>query len=337
MKCQVAWNWKDSKTELVVSTQKRERLVLAEAEWISKGPSPRLIPATFLYAQAREKHVSVRYGIMGTTKLSKLIKRRRLNGEQVHRLIFGLADAIHCCVCSSMLVDKILFYPDFVYLDEDCNPNFVFVPFTGVTYNPRLSSPFAMLDALSDPKRMNWMSAEGERQRDAVHRFVLSNKVFSANEYAKLIKREFGKSHDAETPSAEVDSSRFQANDSPDLLYMSDLFSSSGNPMVAQKAFGIRRADNGELFRLKPGVNTVMGSAPWCDCVVNGNRFMGQRHLVLCAQNDCVIITDCGTQYGTFAFNRRVLPNAPVRLRNHDCFLVGGEKFVVFTYEGQSI
>ena len=332
MKCQVAWNWRASRTELVVTTQKREHLVLAEAEWLSGEPCERLIPAFFEYSQVEAKRAVVRYDIMGTMKLSKLLKRRMLNDEQSARLLTGLAEAVHACTNASKVIDKVLFHPDFVYLDEAQNPNFIFVPFSGMAFDARLNSPFVMLAAMSDPKRMHWQTAEGEWQRDTVQKFVRAEKVFSANKYGRMLEELLHGRTDADAQDL-VDERPARAttvDSGPAAMFMSDLFTADVVPASSAQTFAIRRDDTGELLAL-PGLGRVatMGSSPRCDLVVRDNPFMQDEHLRIRVEDTCVCIEDCDSSHGTYAFNRRLAPHTPTRLYEDDRFLIGGEPFCV--------
>lgn len=336
MKCQVAWNWKAARTELVVTSQKRERLVLSEAEWLAEEPCPRLIPAFFDYAHVEEKRSVVRYNIIGTMKLSKLLKRRMLNTEQVSRLLMGLEQTVRTCANSSMLVEKILFHPDFVYLDEQQNPNFIFIPFANMAYDARLNSPFTMLSAMSDPRRMHWQSAAGELQRDAIQKFVHIEKIFSVNKFSKLLRDTLWggvdidalEEHDEplvnEVPEHPVD---------PSAMFLGDLFAKDNVPSHPAQTFSIRRDDTGEVFVLPETGHTVtMGSSASCDYVVRNNDFMQEVHLRIRAEENCVSIEDCDSVYGTFAFNRRLAPHTPTPLYAGDKFLIGGEAFFICAY-----
>ena len=330
MKCQVAWNWRASRTELVVTSQKQEKLDLSGAEWLSGGPSPRLIPVSFTYAHAREKRAVVRYDIMGTKKLSKFIRSRTLSPTRVERILFGLEEATRACAHASKVIDTMLFRPDFVYLDERENPGFIYVPFSGVRYDPRQNTPLVLLAALSDPKRVNWQTAQGESQRDALHRYVLDAKVFSHNDFSRLLDREFRgvRYEDWESEASASVPSHTSRDAEP--FFLGDLF-------LANNYFELRRDDTGEVYRLDKGAVLTMGTSSACDLVVLGNQFMDSTHLMIEVRENGITITDYGTAYGTYAFNRRLAPQVPIRLGVGECFLVGGERFCLLSCEGKGI
>lgn len=333
MKCQVSWNWGKSRTELVVTAQKRERLSLREAEWLCSEPSPMLIPPQFDYSRAQDKHVSVRYDIMGLTKLSKLLRRKAIDPACATRILERLDEAVRACIDASMQLDKMLFDPGFVYLDQEHDPHFVYVPFSGLQYDAQLNTPLIMLAAMSDPRRMNYQTAMGERQRDALHRFVQNSKVFSSNEFGKLLDGEFHQSDEADATSS-VDSS-FDAlgvrvdSDDANLMFLSDLFSEPVMQKTTVEGFVVRRLGTEDTYSLCVGHSATMGSSMQCEFVVTGNKYMAAQHLTLTADEEGVTVVDHGTTYGTFAYDTRLRPFVPMRLNVGDCFLVGGEEFVV--------
>ena len=342
MKCQVAWNWKAARTELVVTSQKRERLVLSEAEWLAEEPCPRLIPAFFDYAHVDEKRAVVRYDIMETTKLSKLLKRRMLNTEQVSRLLMGLEQAVRTCAYASMFVEKILFHPDFIYLDAQQNPNFIFIPFANMAYDARLNSPFAMLSAMSDPRRMHWQSAEGELQRDAIQKFVHIEKIFSVNKFSKLLRDTLWGGMDVDALDEHVEPLTREVPREhpvdPSAMFIGDLFAKDDVPAHSAQVFAIRRDDTGEVFVLpEAGHMVTMGSSTSCGYVVRNNDFMQDVHLRIRTEEDCVSIEDCDSAYGTFAFNRRLAPHTPTPLYVDDKFLIGGEAFFICAHGSERV
>lgn len=331
MKCQVAWNWKAGRTELVVTSQKRERLVLSEAEWLSKEPSPRLIPVGFEYAHVQAKRATLRYNIMGKTKLTKLLKKRVLPTELYMRLLYGLDEALRVCSEASFMIDKMLFSPDFVYLDERMNPNFVFIPLKGMVFDRQLNSPLVMIEALSNSKRVRLDSAEGETQREILHNYTLTEKVFSANAFRKLLNGELGSRTDVDGGGDTIQwtgVSTERRDNAP--LFIDDLFAVDNGENPNAKQYAIHRPYTNETFGIPQDEDVVVGRADTCDVVIRGNRFMGRRHLVLRISNGYAILTDNGSANGTYAYNRRLEPGVPIRLSLGDKFLVGGEEFFVF-------
>ena len=276
----------------------------------------------------------VRYEITGTTKLSKLLRRRSLGAEQASRLLLGLEEAVHACTKASMLIDKVLFSPDFVYLDERQNPNFIFVPFLNTAFDARLNSPFVMLSAMSDPKRMHWQTAEGEWQRDTIQKFVHGDKVFSANKYGRLLGEILDDSFDVDSDDSPVDVDRYDEPEEHTGMFVNDLFANGNLPTFRNQTFSVRREDTGEVFSLPmSGGALTMGSSQGCNLVVRGNPFMQGVHLRIWVENASVVIEDCGSEYGTYAYNRRLAPHTPTRLHADDKFLIGGESFFVCARE----
>lgn len=331
MKCQVAWNWKAARTELVVTSQKRERLVLSEAEWLSKGPSPRLIPVGFEYAHTQAKRATLRYNIMNKTKLSQLLKKRVLPTELFIRLLYGLDVALKVCSEASYMIDKVLFAPDFVYLDEQMNPSFVFIPLNGMVFKRQLNSPLVMIEALSNGKRIRLDSAEGEMKREALYSYTLTEKVFSANAFRRLLNGELGNGTKADR---DVDTSQWtnayreQPSNTP--LFINDLFAVDNRTAPQSKTYVIRRPYVNETIEIPQDKDVVVvGRASTCDVAVHGNTFMGREHLMLRISNGYAILTDNGSTNGTYAYNKRLEPGVPIRLSLGDVFLVGGEEFYI--------
>jgi hypothetical protein len=332
MKCQVAWNWKAARTELVVTSQKRERIVLAEAEWLSKGPSPRLIPVGFEYAHVQAKRATLRYDIMKKTKLSKLLKKRVLPTELFIQLLNGLDEALQACSDASFTTDKMLFSPDFVYLDEQLNPNFVFIPLRGMVFERRLNSPLAMIEALSNGKRVRLDSAEGEIKRERLHNYTLTEKAFSANAFRKLLYGDLGVRTDADIDTVQQTGAHVEERaDTP--IFLNDLFAVNNGPDPIEKQYVLHRPYTNESFNVPLDQDVAVGRSNACEVMIRGNKFMGRKHLTLRVTNGYVILTDNDSTNGTYANNKRLEPGVPVRLSLGDMFRVGGEEFFIFESE----
>ena len=327
MKSQVAWNWKAARTELVVTSQKREKLNIAEAEWLQNPPTERLIPVDFDYSQAMSKKVVLRYEIMGKTKLRKLLKARTMPTSVFVGLLEGLEEAVNACTASGHVIDRMLFDVSHVYLDEQKRPYFVFVPFTGMEYDSEVNTPLVMINAMCNPRRMHLQSAEGERLRDVLHRHVLQDKVFSSNALRKIIDREISSSRDVDGIYVSDPSTRSTSNTVSPPVFMDELFDGRIQPRSRRAAFVLRRVDTNEVVELPEGCELTVGRSPTCDIMFGGNPYMGRKHLTLMVMDGEAIITDCGSANGTYAYNKRLTPKLPVRITAGNCFLVGGEKF----------
>lgn len=332
MKCQVAWNWKKSRTELVVTSQRRERIVLPEAEWLKNPPTGHLLPVQFEYSNVQGKRQAIRYDVMGKTKLSKLLRKKTLSDEEFRRLFYGLCEAVDACVAKSFLIDKILFNPGFVYLDSQGKPRFVFIPFANLQFDAQLNSPFSMLEPMSNPKRIRMQSSEGERRRDALHRYVLQEKVFSVNSLKKLAERELFSSAevDARDSRQSVDTSK---KDEHSPVFLNDLFSSTSTSNQKIAEYIILRPKTGERILIPAGEEVLVGRSETCDVVIRNNAFLCRQHLRLRVLDGYATMVDCGSTNGTFVYNKRLVPNVPVSLRVGDSFHVGGEEFRILAHD----
>lgn len=337
MKSQVAWNWKKSRTELVVTAQKNERVVLPEAEWLKDNPGAGLLTVEFDYARLESKHPTLHYDIMGLTKVKKMLKRKVLPTQTLTTMLEGLQQALHACRDAGFIMDKMLFDTNHVYVDERFRPHFVYVPLRGVRYDPMSNTPLVLLEALCNPKRMAFDSAEGERQRDALHMFVLREKVFSLNALSKLMRQEFVGIQDLDAPPDEhtpvLAEGRKMGQEAYAPYFMSDLFERDDVGTSTVRSYVLRREDTGEVFELPAGSSVTMGRSQSCDVSVRGNGYMGRRHLTLRVADGCAILTDLGSTNGTYAYHKRLKPEVPVRLAIGDRFLVGGEAFILLAQE----
>ena len=207
-----------------------------------------------------------------------------------------------------------------------------------MVYDARLNSPFAMLAAMSDPKRMHWQSAEGEWRRDAVQRFVHSEKTFSVNQFNKLLGEVLQGASGLDCTESSGDALVYEMTaghrtEDPErhtAMFMGELFKNDEAITHAVRTFSVRRDDTGEVFVLpQTGNSLTMGSSSRCDIAIKGNAYMQGVHVRIRPEDDCVCIEDCDSTHGTFAFNRRLAPFTPVRLYENDKFLIGGEPFYI--------
>lgn len=104
------------------------------------------------------------------------------------------------------------------------------------------------------------------------------------------------------------------------------------SPPAAQKQRICLRTSNGKTF-------TVTGSAtfgrnPQCKVSLPENApGVSRVHCRVDLKGDVLMLTDLGSSYGTFAGGRKIVPNAPVALKQGDSFSLGSEKYV-FVYCG---
>lgn len=189
MKTQVAWNFKRSRTELRVSPQRGEMLDIAGADWLQGTTCELLLPLDYDPEKARSKKLELAYDITGHTAL-----KRQLGKVWSQDGYYAMLDGIErvCLECSSgsRLIERILFDIEHVYLTENGEPRFVYVPFEGVAYDATKNSPLLVLAALAG-RRLRFDSAACAAVAADLRQWVLTKQVFSPNDLRGFLDREF--------------------------------------------------------------------------------------------------------------------------------------------------
>lgn len=189
MKLQVAWNWKASRTELVVRAQKGETLDLDDVAWLRAGLCPQLsFPEVEGGCWGRGKAL-VRYDILGCTSLSRRVKTP-LGESALCSLLESLGRAVHACGCAGRPLERILYDPRHVYVDSNDRLRLIYVPFSGTCFDVRTNSPFALLEALANPRHLKLSSMAAHAHVEQLGRFIATEPTFSANRYQRFLARE---------------------------------------------------------------------------------------------------------------------------------------------------
>ena len=189
MKTQVAWNFRRSRTELQVTPGRRETLDIRGAEWLQGVQSELLLPLDYDPDKARTKKLELAYDITGLTALKKRLPRVWTQ-ERYYTTLEGIERVCAECASGTRLIERILFDIDHVYLTEDYEPRFVYVPFEGVAYDASQNSPLLVLGALAG-RRMRFDSAAGQANAASLRQWALTKQVFSLNDYRAFLDREF--------------------------------------------------------------------------------------------------------------------------------------------------
>ena len=189
MKTQVAWNFRRSRTELQVTPGRRETLDIRGAEWLQSQTCELLLPLDYDPEKARTKKLELAYDITGLVALKKRLVRVWTQ-ESYYTTLEGIERVCAECSSGTRLIERILFDVDHVYLTEEYEPRFVYVPFEGVAYDASQNSPLLVLAALAG-RRLRFDSAAGQANAASLRQWVLTKQVFSLNDYRSFLDREF--------------------------------------------------------------------------------------------------------------------------------------------------
>ena len=190
MKLQVAWNWKASRTELVVRAQKGEALDLDDVAWLHAGLCPVLsFPEVEGGCWGGGKAL-VRYDILGCVSLSRRVKAP-LGESTLHSLLESLGRAVYTCGCAGHPLERILYDPRHVYVDSNDRLRLIYVPFSGTRFDVRTNSPFALLEVLANARHLRLSSMAAHAHVEQLGRFIATEPTFSNNRYQRFLAREF--------------------------------------------------------------------------------------------------------------------------------------------------
>ena len=189
MKTQVAWNFRLSRTELQVSPQRGETLDVGGAEWLQRMRSDLLLPLDYDPEKAHSKKLALCYDITGLTALKRRLSKVWTQ-ESYYTVLEGIERVCLECASGTRLIERILFDIEHVYLTEQDEPRFAYVPLEGVAYDASKNSPLLVLAALAS-RRMRFDSAAGMTNAANLRQWVLTKQVFSPNDLRAFLDHEF--------------------------------------------------------------------------------------------------------------------------------------------------
>ena len=189
MKTQVAWNFRLHRTELQVSPQRGETLDIPGADWLQTRPSTLLLPMDYNPDLAQSKKLQLCYDITGLTALKRRLGRV-WDQDSYYTVLEGIERVAIECASGTRLIERILFDIDHVYLTEQDEPRFIYVPLDGVAYDATQNSPLLVLAALSS-RRLKFDSIACSTNAEHLRRFVLTKEVFSPNGFRAFLDTEF--------------------------------------------------------------------------------------------------------------------------------------------------
>ena len=224
MKTQVAWNFRLKRTELRVTPQRGESLDIAGAEWLQRMHSDLLLPMDYDPTKARTKKLELAYDITGLKPLKKRLPWV-WNQDSYYTVLEGIERVCVECAGGRRLIERILFDIDHVYLTEQDEPRFVYVPFDGVAFDASLNSPLLVLGALAG-RRLRFDSAACTANAASLRQWVLTKQVFSLNDLRAFLDREFAT---LRTSQRDDPMATWNAPSKPDeqqLAYLDSLFAS---------------------------------------------------------------------------------------------------------------
>ena len=227
MKTQVAWNFRRSRTELQVTPGRRESLDIRGAEWLQGASSELLLSLDYDPEKARTKKLELAYDITGLVALRKRLPRVWTQ-EHYYQVLEGIERVCADCASGTRLIERILFDVDHVYLTEDYEPRFVYVPFEGVAYDASQNSPLLVLGALAG-RRLRFDSAAGQGNAASLRQWVLTKQVFSLNDYRAFLDREFATLRAKSLDVANAWDARATGPSESQIAFMDSLFAGFGS------------------------------------------------------------------------------------------------------------
>ena len=222
MKTQVAWNFRRSRTELQVSPQRGESLDVKGAEWLQSQRSELLLPLDYDPEKVRTKKLELAYDITGHVALKKRLTKVWTQ-ERYYTMLEGIERVCAECAGGTRLIERILFDVEHVYLTEDYEPRFVYVPLDCVAYDASQNSPLLVLAALAS-RRLRFDSAAGQANAASLRQWVLTKQVFSLNDYRGFLDREFPALRAVGRGAQNAWNAPAQAPSSQQLAYLDSLF-----------------------------------------------------------------------------------------------------------------
>lgn len=199
MKTQVAWNFGRSRTELQVTPQRGESLDIRGAEWLQSLGSELLLPLDYDPEKAYTSKLVLAYDITGLTALKKRLSKV-WSQDSYYTVLEGIERVCAECASGTRLIERILFDIEHVYLTEDGEPRFAYVPLNGVAYDATQNSPMLVIGALAG-RRVRFDSAACTATSANLRQWVLSKSVFSPNDFRSFLDREFAPLRKARTGS----------------------------------------------------------------------------------------------------------------------------------------
>ena len=189
MKTQVARNWSRGRTELQVSPQRGETLDISGADWLRSLGSQLLLPVDYDPEKARSKKLQLAYDITGLKSLKRRIGKV-WSQDGYYTMLEGIERVCAECAGGTRLIERILFDVDHVYLTDEDEPRFIYVPLDGVAYDASQNSPLLVLGALAS-RRLRFDSVACTSNAEHLRQWVLTKEVFSPNVYRSFLDKEF--------------------------------------------------------------------------------------------------------------------------------------------------
>ena len=222
MKTQVAWNFRLSRTELQVSLQRGESLDMAGVAWLEREQSELLLPLDYEPDKVRSKKLLLRYDITGNVALKRRLPK--VWSEEGHyNVLEGIERVCAECASGKRLIERILFDVEHVYLTEEGEPRFAYVPLDGVAYDATQNSPLLVLAALSS-RRLRFDSAAGLTHAAHLRQFVLAREVFSPNDFRSFLDEEYPELRQDSRGGASSGDQRGEASDAQRAARLDALF-----------------------------------------------------------------------------------------------------------------
>lgn len=225
MKTQVARNWKLGRTELQVTPQRGETLDVSGANWLTHVNSAYLLPVDYDPDKARSSKLQLAYDITGLKALKRRLPRV-WDQDGYYTVLEGIERVATECASGTRLIERILFDIDHVYLTEQDEPRFIYVPLDGVAYDATQNSPLLVLGALSS-RRLRFDSQACSTISERLRKFVLTKGVFSLNDFRGFLDDEFPEIRRSSTQKTALwDTDKTPAADADQIAFMDSLFSS---------------------------------------------------------------------------------------------------------------
>lgn len=223
MKTQVARNWRLGRTELQITPGRGETLDVSGANWLYALGSDLLLPVDYDPDKVHGKKLQLAYDITGLSALKRRLPRT-WSQDAYYTVLEGIERVCAECAGGTRLIERILFDTEHIYLTEQYEPRFIYVPLDGVAYDASQNSPLLVLAALAS-RRLRFDSQAGATNAEHLRQFVLTKEVFSLNAFRRFLDTEFvGLRRAAEHAQQERDASIEAARTARQAAFMNELF-----------------------------------------------------------------------------------------------------------------
>lgn len=333
MKKRFAINKRTMGRELVVMSQRGERLNTQRAKWL--GDAQYNILLRFECEMGRDGERAVlHYDVRELVSLKTYLKREVLDDAVYIKLLMSVQEVMDTCSSNRIPTELIQFDAQHVFVDNQAQPRFVVIPLDDMPFEVE-NSPLTMLKALGNTRRLSFTSPYAETLSMQLEAFVLNqNNVFSANAFRAFLRDNCGVGQ----PTRNVRGNTFVPPDtgtwdkerkSNRVWNPVDGAGGGSNRNRGVTAYWLERLSNGESYSLRESQQLRIGRGSQNDVQLTGNPKLSRTHVLLRCVGNSVSLTDLGSANGTWVRGTRLNPNLDVTIPLGQRFSLANEELVV--------